>query len=86
MNTIPRIQGRFGHPQAVHQPNAHLICLPQAHRQASEDAVNGEKIGTTGRGIGPAYADKANRTGMRAGELFETGLEQKVHSWSPRKT
>jgi adenylosuccinate synthase len=34
-----------------------------------EDARGGAKIGTTGRGIGPAYADKAARTGIRLGDL-----------------
>jgi adenylosuccinate synthase len=29
------------------------------------------KIGTTGRGIGPAYADKVNRIGIRTGDLFD---------------
>ena len=28
-----------------------------------------KKIGTTGRGIGPAYADKVSRTGLRVGDL-----------------
>ncbi|MBO7653565.1 MAG: adenylosuccinate synthase [Kiritimatiellae bacterium] len=31
----------------------------------------GKKIGTTGRGIGPAYAAKVGRTGMRAGDLLK---------------
>jgi adenylosuccinate synthase len=34
-----------------------------------EGARGGAKIGTTGRGIGPAYADKAARTGIRLGDL-----------------
>jgi adenylosuccinate synthase len=34
-----------------------------------EGARGGAKIGTTGRGIGPAYADKAARTGIRMGDL-----------------
>ena len=29
------------------------------------------KIGTTGRGIGPTYADKINRIGLRFGDLSE---------------
>lgn len=49
---------------------AHLV-LPH-HRavdRSSERKRGREKIGTTGRGIGPAYADKASRIGLRAGEL-----------------
>lgn len=34
-----------------------------------EEMKAGGKIGTTGRGIGPAYSDKTSRTGIRAGEL-----------------
>ena len=50
---------------------AHLI-LP-THRlldAASETAMGHEKIGTTGRGIGPTYTDKIGRHGLRVGDLF----------------
>jgi adenylosuccinate synthase len=49
-------------------PRAHLV-LPH-HRlldQAREAAKGASKIGTTGRGIGPAYETRAARTGLRAG-------------------
>jgi adenylosuccinate synthase len=45
---------------------AHII-LPY-HRML--DSLD-EKIGTTGRGIGPTYADKTNRIGLRFGDLSE---------------
>ncbi|MBV1905551.1 MAG: adenylosuccinate synthase [Pseudomonadales bacterium] len=38
--------------------------------QAREKARGNQKIGTTGRGIGPAYEDKAARRGVRLGDLF----------------
>ena len=39
---------------------------------AKEDMCSDEtKIGTTKRGIGPAYADKASRTGLRMGDLLD---------------
>ncbi len=38
--------------------------------QAREAARGQDKIGTTGRGIGPAYEDKAARRGLRVGDLF----------------
>jgi adenylosuccinate synthase len=49
---------------------AHLV-LPhhRAGDQGFEKRRGNGKIGTTGRGIGPAYADKAARVGLRAGEL-----------------
>jgi len=37
--------------------------------QVREDARNGDKIGTTGRGIGPAYEDKVGRRAIRFGDL-----------------
>lgn len=51
---------------------AHLV-LPyhKALDSASESNMGKGKIGTTGRGIGPAYADKANRSGIRTGELVD---------------
>ena len=54
---------------------AHVI-MPY-HRsidQAREARSAGKKIGTTGRGIGPAYEDKVARTGIRVGDLYETQL------------
>jgi adenylosuccinate synthase len=38
---------------------------------ASETALGNGKIGTTGRGIGPCYKDKAARIGLRMGDLLE---------------
>jgi adenylosuccinate synthase len=49
---------------------AHLI-LPyhRAHEVAAEQARGVGKIGTTAKGIGPTYEDKAGRRGLRAGDL-----------------
>ena len=38
----------------------------------------GRKIGTTGRGIGPAYSAKVSRTGIRCGAMLEPGFEDLV--------
>ncbi len=46
------------------------ICLDQAREQARGNA----KIGTTGRGIGPAYEDKAARRGLRLGDMANPEL------------
>jgi len=50
---------------------AHMV-LPyhKAQDNASESTMGKGKIGTTGRGIGPAYADKVSRTGIRVGDLL----------------
>lgn len=39
-------------------------------RAREESRSKGKKIGTTGRGIGPAYSDKATRCGIRLGDLL----------------
>jgi adenylosuccinate synthase len=51
---------------------AHLVMpYHKALDAASEALMGGGKIGTTGRGIGPAYSDKASRTGIRTGDLLD---------------
>lgn len=42
--------------------------------QAREESRAGSKIGTTGRGIGPCYEDKAARIGIRAGDFAQPDL------------
>lgn len=50
-----------------------------------EKARGGAKIGTTGRGIGPAYADKAARSGLRLGDLLRPDwLYQRLSLVLPR--
>ncbi|MDR2639728.1 MAG: adenylosuccinate synthase [Helicobacteraceae bacterium] len=52
--------------------NAHLILdYHIALDQAAEAGLGDKKIGTTGRGIGPAYADKIARVGARLGDLYD---------------
>ncbi|MBN7793932.1 adenylosuccinate synthase [Microbacterium esteraromaticum] len=60
--------------------NAHIITA--YHRtldKVTERFLGQRRIGTTGRGIGPAYADKINRVGIRVQDLFDENiLRQKV--------
>jgi adenylosuccinate synthase len=60
--------------------SAHLI-MPH-HRaldKVSERYLGAARIGTTGRGIGPAYGDKIARMGIRVQDLFDPGiLRQKL--------
>jgi adenylosuccinate synthase len=67
----------FGKNFAVSQ-RAHLI-LPyhKAIDRASEQSKGSRKIGTTGRGIGPSYADKMARIGIRMGDLLNPTLFRK---------
>jgi adenylosuccinate synthase len=60
--------------------NAHIIT--PYHRtidRVAERFLGKRKIGTTGRGVGPAYADKVSRIGLRVQDLLdESILRQKV--------
>jgi adenylosuccinate synthase len=46
--------------------------------KAAESRREGNKIGTTGRGIGPAYEDFVSRRGLRVHHLFEDCLEKRL--------
>ncbi|MDY5767701.1 MAG: adenylosuccinate synthase [Alloprevotella sp.] len=63
---------------------AHLI-LP-THRvldRAYEAAKGKNKVGTTGKGIGPTYSDKAQRVGLRVGDILEN-FEEKYRALKAR--
>ncbi|HAG10679.1 MAG TPA: adenylosuccinate synthase [Desulfotomaculum sp.] len=53
-------------------PRAHII-LPYHRRQdlCEEEQKGSQRIGTTSRGIGPTYADKASRAGIRVVDLID---------------
>ena len=62
--------------------NAHIIAsYHQTIDKVTERFLGKAKIGTTGRGVGPAYADKVNRIGLRIQDLFDASiLRQKVEA------
>ncbi len=52
--------------------NAHVIAdYNRTLDKVTERFLGSRKIGTTGRGIGPTYADKMNRLGVRVQDLFD---------------
>ncbi|MBI4199381.1 MAG: adenylosuccinate synthase [Chloroflexi bacterium] len=52
----------------------HVIMPYHVRLDALEErARGGSAIGTTGKGVGPAYVDKVGRVGIRAGDLLEAG-------------
>jgi adenylosuccinate synthase len=56
---------------------AHLILPTHKLLDAAQEASLGEsKIGSTLRGIGPAYTDKAARSGVRVGDLFRKDFRE----------
>lgn len=62
--------------------NAHIITPYNVTvDKVTERFLGKRKIGTTGRGIGPTYADKINRVGIRVQDLYdESILTQKVEA------
>lgn len=50
-------------------PNAHLVMF--YHQMAERFSSRSKAIGTTGKGIGPAYMDKMERSGLRIGDLLK---------------
>ena len=65
--------GLIANPEQLRISDSATVLL-NYHRkldQAREVALGHEKIGTTGRGIGPAYEDRAARTAILFGDLFD---------------
>ena len=68
-----RAAGVILNPERLWISDAAQLITP-GHRlldRAQDAALGKAQIGTTGRGIGPAYVDKASRRGLRAGEILE---------------
>lgn len=56
---------------------AHLILPTHRLLDAAYERLKGDaKIGTTGKGIGPAYTDKISRNGLRVGDIFSNFKEK----------
>ena len=72
-------RGIHAEPQIGISGRAHLLlehhkALDRAHEQKRGDA----KIGTTGKGIGPAYEDKIARAGVRAADLMDVDRARRL--------
>ncbi len=56
---------------------AHLIMPTHRLLDAAYEAAKGkDKVGTTGKGIGPTYTDKISRTGLRVGDILHNFEEK----------
>ena len=77
-------EGPAWHPKlgVLSSGNAHIITPYNVTvDKVTERFLGKRKIGTTGRGIGPTYADKINRVGIRVQDLYdESILTQKVEA------
>jgi adenylosuccinate synthase len=66
-----REQGYLKTSKVLLSDRAHVIMpYHKALDQLREKSAEGTSIGTTGRGIGPAYSDKTSRLGIRVGDLL----------------
>ena len=65
------------HKQLFISKKAHLILPTHKILDAAYELAKGnDKIGTTGRGIGPAYTDKISRNGVRIGDIYNNFLKK----------
>lgn len=66
---------KSGHPlkeRLYISKKAHLIMPTHRVLDAAYEAAKGKnKVGTTGKGIGPTYTDKVSRNGLRVGDIFD---------------
>jgi adenylosuccinate synthase len=69
-----QIEGRVGVSQRAHMLLPHHGALDRAQ----EIQADADKIGTTGRGIGPAYEEKAGRRGIRVADLAHKERVEKL--------
>ncbi|HUP87848.1 MAG TPA: adenylosuccinate synthase [Longimicrobiales bacterium] len=67
------VEGRVGVSGRAHL----LLDYHKKLDQGRETKLGSAKIGTTGRGIGPAYEDKIARVGVRAGDLMNSDRAQR---------
>ncbi len=63
---------------------AHLIMPTHRMLDAAIEVAKGkDRVGTTGKGIGPAYTDKVSRAGLRVGDILD-GFEEKYAAHKAR--
>ncbi len=73
MDQLERLHVRFEDHFFISR-RAHLVLPYHKMLDVAHEQRAAKKIGTTGRGIGPAYVDKMARVGIRIGDLHEPGL------------
>ena len=67
-------------PQRVKlSAGAHLILPTHIALDAADEGARQDAIGTTQRGIGPTYSDKAGRVGLRAADMLAPDFAQRVY-------
>lgn len=86
MNEAKELE-KSGHPlkdRLLISKKAHLIMPTHRLLDAAQEALKGKnKVGTTGKGIGPTYTDKVSRNGLRVGDILEN-FEEKYQAHKAR--
>lgn len=86
MNEAKELE-KSGHPlkdRLLISKKAHLIMPTHRLLDATQEALKGKnKVGTTGKGIGPTYTDKVSRNGLRVGDILEN-FEEKYQAHKAR--
>lgn len=84
VNEIGELHARDIEPNGRFFISSRAPLVVQYHRDLdrwSEELRGGKRIGTTGRGIGPAYMDKVGREGLRVGDLRVPELLREKLAW-----
>lgn len=78
---------KTGHPlreRLYISKKAHFIMPTHRLLDAANEMAKGkDKVGTTGKGIGPTYTDKVSRNGLRVGDIFD-GFKEKYEAHKAR--
>ncbi len=86
LNEIEMLEGNGFKVDLMLSDRAHVIMPYHILLDGAEEKFRGKKIGTTKRGIGPCYADKIARHGIRVCELIdESLLKEKIETIMPVK-
>ncbi len=77
LKELDGLQGRVKNAEDRLKVSGHCNVITSYHQLldvAREENINNQKIGTTGRGIGPAYEDKAGRISIKVSDLLNKDL------------
>jgi adenylosuccinate synthase len=77
-----RVAGILISPERLRISHAAHLITPahQAMDRALEASRGKDSLGTTGRGIGPAYTDKAARIGLRMGDMLSPNFNDRLRN------
>lgn len=79
LNEVDMVSKHIGVADRIFLSNkAHIVMPYHKLMDRAKEEASGGRIGTTLRGIGPCYVDKADRLGIRVCDLYSPGLKEKI--------